>query len=365
MYDYLIIGAGFAGCVLAERIASQLDKKVLVIDRRPHIGGNAYDSYNEDGILIHNYGPHLFHTNDQGVFEYLSAFTQWRKYEHKVHAKIGEQYFPVPINRMTLNQYYHLDMQSESEVIELLEKIRVPVKNIRNSEDIIINQIGNELFQKFYRGYTKKQWHFEPQDLSPGVCGRIAVRTNNDDRYFTDKCQIIPLDGYTVMFKRMLSHPNIELLVDIDFKSISETIKFNKLIYTGPIDEYFDYVYGKLSYRSIDFQHEVHNTEWHQHIAQINYCDEEIPFTRVNEWKYITGQIHHKTAITKEYPTLDGEPFYPIPTESNHHLYKLYFNASKKLTSVYFVGRLAEYRYYNMDQVIARALKLFETISNV
>lgn len=363
MYDYLIVGAGFSGAVLAELLASQLKKKVLLIDRRSHFGGNAYDSYNPDGILIHNYGPHIFHTNNKIVVDYLSQFTKWRAYEHRVLASLDGKLYPIPINRRTISLYFNIHLGSDQEADLFIADKKEHIPHIMNSEDVIVNSVGRELFEKFFCGYTKKQWQKEPKNLAPGVCGRIQPRTNTDDRYFSDVFQGIPADGYHAMFRSMLSDAHIEFSPHTDFRSIGNDVKYDKLIYTGPIDEFFDFQFGKLEYRSIQFVHETIRSEVFQPAAQINYCDETVEYTRVNEWKYLTGQVHQHTAITREYPVRDGEPYYPIPAKENHLLYQRYRKEAQKFQSIYFVGRLAEYQYYNMDQVVARALALFAKMS--
>ena len=289
-YDYLIVGAGFAGAVAAERLASKHNKKVLIVEKRNHIGGNAYDEYDEHGILVHKYGPHIFHTNSKKVFDYLSQFTEWRFYEHKVLAKLNNVLFPIPINRTTINRLYNKKFDSEEEVSKFYESVREKRYPIKNSEDIIVNQIGIDLYEKFFKFYTKKQWNLDPSELSPSVCGRIPVRTNEDDRYFTDKYQFMPKEGYTKMFEKMLSHKNIEILLNTNYKIITDDIKFDKMIYTGPIDYFFDYKYGKLPYRSIRFEWENIKKEKYQDAAVINYVDSEINYTRVTEYKYLSGQ---------------------------------------------------------------------------
>lgn len=359
-YDYLIVGAGFAGSVMAERLASQLDKKVLIVEKRNHIGGNAYDEYDEHGILVHKYGPHIFHTNSKNVFEYLSQFTEWIPYEHKVFAKLNGELYPIPINRLTINKLYNLDLRSEKEVAEFYEKVRENRYSIKNSEDIIVNQVGYDLFEKFFKHYTKKQWNLEPKELAAAVCGRIPVRTNNDCRYFTDKYQFIPKDGYTKMFENMLLHKNIEVALNTDYKSIVQDIKFNKMIYTGPIDYFFDYEYGKLPYRSIRFEYKNFEQKIFQPTAQVNYVGEEHHFTRVVEHKYLSDQKATNTTVSFEYALQQGEPFYPVPTSKNKSLYEKYSTAAGKMNSTKFIGRLAEYQYYNMDQVVATVLKRFE-----
>jgi len=359
MFDYLIVGAGFAGSVMAERLASQLNKKILIVEKRNHIGGNAYDEYDKNGILVHKYGPHIFHTNSKKVFDYLSQFTGWRFYEHKVLAKLNDELYPIPINRITLNKLYNLNLQTEKTVRDYYNSVMEKRNPIQNSEDIIVNQVGRDLFEKFFRDYTKKQWNLEPKELSPSVCGRIPVRTNDDCRYFTDKFQFMPKKGYTKMFERMLNHKNIEVVLNTDYKSIINEIKFDKMIYTGPIDYYFDYQFGKLPYRSIRFEYESFNKEHYQPTAQINYVDNSQRFTRVVEHKYLSDQKTEKTTVSFEYSQADGEPFYPVPTDENKKLYEKYLNEAKKLSSVKFIGRLAEYQYYNMDQVVASALHSF------
>ncbi len=361
MYDYLIVGAGFTGSVMAERLASQQNKKILLVEKRNHIGGNAYDEYDENGILIHKFGPHIFHTNNKKVFEYLSQFTEWRFYEHKVLAKLNGDIFPIPINRLTLNKLYKLNLQTAKETKAYLEKMKEYKNPILNSEDIIVNQVGYDLFEKFFKHYTQKQWGIEPKELLPSVCGRLPVRTNDDCRYFTDKYQYMPKDGYTKMFEKMLSHKNIEILLKTDYKAIINEIKFNKMVYTGPIDYFFDYEFGKLEYRSIRFKFENINRNEYQTTAQINYMNGE-KFTRVVEHKYLTGQNTRTTTISKEYPQFEGEPYYPVPTEKNHNIYSLYKEKSKKVNSIIFCGRLAEYQYYNMDQVVGKILGIIESI---
>ena len=317
MYDFLIVGAGFAGSVLAERIASQLNKKVLIIDKRDHIGGNAYDEQDENGILIHKYGPHIFHTNSKTVFDYLSQFTEWIFYEHKVLASFKGNLYPIPINRLTLNKLYKLNLQTEKEVQEFYEKVKEKRYPVINSEDIIVNQVGIDLFEKFFRYYTKKQWNLEPKDLSPSVCGRIPVRTNTDCRYFTDKYQFMPKEGYTKMFKRMLSHKNIELILNKDYKEILNEVKFNRMIYTGPIDYFFDYIHGKLPYRSIRFEYNLIDSRKYQDAAVINYVDNSYNFTRVTEYKYFYEFESDKTTISKEFYQKEGEPYYPVLNKIN------------------------------------------------
>ena len=363
-YDYLIVGAGFAGSVMAERLASQLNKKVLVVEKRNHIAGNAYDEFDEHGILVHRYGPHIFHTNSDTVIKYLSRFTEWKKYEHKVLANLNGKNYPFPINRLTLNMLYNFNFKNDSDTTNYFEKVKENRSPILNSEDIIVNQIGYDLFEKFYKYYTKKQWNLEPKELHPQVCGRIPVRFNNDVKYFADKYQLMPSEGYTAMFKKILANKNIEIILDCDYKKVITDVKFNTMIYTGPIDYFFDYTFGKLPFRSLKFEFINYNTEFYQEAAQVNYVNSNIPYTRVIEHKQLTGQKSDSTTISREYPQLEGEPYYPIPTEENRKTFLLYEKETSKLDNVIFCGRLAEYQYYNMDQVVANTLKRFREITN-
>jgi len=361
-YDYLIVGAGFAGSVMAENLASQLDKKVLIVEKRNHIGGNAYDEYDEHGILVHRYGPHIFHTNSKKVFDYLSQFTEWRAYEHKVLAKLSGELYPIPINRITINKLYNLNLHTAKEVEEFYKKVKEKRYPINNSEDIIVNQVGIDLFEKFFKHYTKKQWNLEPSELSASVCGRIPVRTNDDCRYFTDKYQFMPKDGYTKMFEKMLSNKNIEIALNTNYKKIINDVKFDKLIYTGPIDYFFDYEFGKLPYRSIRFEFKNYKEKIMQESAVVNHVDKVVPYTRVSEYKYLTGQIIETTSLSYEYSIKDGEAYYPIPNNANNELLKLYQIKASKLENVIFCGRLAEYQYYNMDQVVAKIMIIFQML---
>jgi UDP-galactopyranose mutase len=362
MFDYVIAGAGFAGSVLAERLARAAGKRVLIIDKRNHIGGNAYDHYNDDGILVHRYGPHIFHTNSQKVFDYLSNFTEWRPYEHRVRASVDGQLVPIPINLDTINQLYGLNLTS-FELEDFFASIREPREEIRTSEDVVLNRVGRELYEKFFRNYTRKQWDLDPSELDSSVIARVPIRTNRDDRYFTDRYQAMPLHGYTRMFENMLDHPKIKIMLNTDFADIQDVIPFRSLIYTGPVDEYFGFRYGKLPYRSLRFKHETINAPAHQPVAVVNYPN-EYPYTRVTEFKYLTGQEHHKTSIVYEYPMAEGDPYYPVPRPENAAIYKKYRALADAQPDVHFVGRLATYKYYNMDQVVAQALTTYEKISD-
>ncbi len=360
MFDYLIVGAGFAGSVLAERLATQAGKKILIIDKRNHIGGNAYDYYNEDGILIHKYGPHIFHTNSKDVFEYLNQFTQWRPYEHRVLGSVDGQLVPIPINLTTINQLYGLNLNSE-QVEDFFASKAEKISRVQTSEDVVVSKVGRELYEKFFRGYTRKQWDLDPSELDASVTARVPTRTNKDDRYFTDTYQAMPLHGYSAMFQKMLSHPNIKIMLNTDYKEIIDFIPHKKLIYTGPIDSYFDYCYGKLPYRSLEFKFETIDAEYFQSTGTINYPNEQL-YTRITDFKYLTGQKHSKTAIVYEYPRAEGDPYYPVPRPENAEIYKKYQNLAATITNTYFVGRLATYKYYNMDQVVAQSLTTYKKI---
>jgi UDP-galactopyranose mutase len=361
MFDYLIVGAGFAGSVLAERLANVSEKKILIVDQRDHIGGNAYDYYNKDGILIHKYGPHIFHTNAKKVFDYLSHFTAWRSYEHRVLASVDGQLVPMPINLDTINKLYSLQLNSY-QLEAFFESKAEKISKIITSEDVVVSKVGRELYEKFFKGYTRKHWDLDPSELDASVSARIPTRTNRDDRYFTDTYQSMPAHGYSRMFQKMLSHPNIKIMLNTDYKEIVDVIPYKTMIYTGPIDNYFNYCYGRLPYRSIEFRFETHETEFYQSTGTINYPNEH-PYTRITEFKYLTGQKHHKTSVVYEYPQAEGDPYYPIPRPENAEIYKKYQSLANTMTNTYFTGRLATYRYYNMDQVVAQSLSLFEKIT--
>jgi UDP-galactopyranose mutase len=361
-YDYLVVGAGFAGSVIAERLASQHDAKVLVIDRRPHIAGNAFDHQDEAGVLIHQYGPHIFHTNSDEIVDYLSQFTEWRPYEHRVLAEVRGQLVPIPINRTTLNALFGLDLQTDQEAADYLATRAEPVAEIKTSEDVVINAVGRELYELFFQGYTRKQWGIDPSGLDKAVTARIPTRTNTDDRYFGDKHQIMPRDGYTAMFARMLDHPNITLMLGTDWADVKDQVSAGHIVFTGPIDEYFGHRFGKLPYRSLKFEHKVVDAEQVQPVAVVNYPHPDVPYTRITEYKHLTGQVHPKTSLTYEYPSAEGDPYYPIPRAENQALFKRYEALADATEGVTFVGRLATYRYYNMDQVVGQALAAFRRL---
>jgi UDP-galactopyranose mutase len=360
MFDYLIVGAGFAGSVLAERLARGSGKKVLLVDRRPHIGGNAFDHYDEAGILVHKYGPHIFHTNSKEVFEHLSTFTRWRPYEHRVRASVDGQLVPIPINLDTINQLYGLKLTS-MQVEDFFSSVAEPRETVRTSEDVVVGRVGRELYEKFFRNYTRKQWGLDPSQLDAMVTARVPVRTNRDDRYFSDTYQAMPLRGYTRMFENLLDHENIKILLNTDYREIEKIIPYDNMIYTGPVDEFFEYRYGKLPYRSLKFEFETVNQEWAQPVAVVNYPNEHL-YTRVTEFKHLTGQEHPKSSLVYEYPMAEGDPYYPVPRPENNELYKKYQALAEERPDVHFVGRLATYKYYNMDQVVAQALSVYARI---
>ena len=363
MFDYLVVGAGFAGCVIAERLAAALDKRVLIVDKRPHIGGNAYDHYNEHGILVHKYGPHIFHTNSRDVFAYLSRFTEWFPYQHRVRACVDGRLVPIPINLDTINTLYGTSLTS-FELAEFFKSVAEPRPQLRTSEDVIVSQIGRELYEKFFRNYTRKQWGCDPSELDAAVTARVPVRTNRDDRYFTDAYQAMPRHGFTRMFERILAHPNIKILLNADYREIEGCVVYDQVVFTGPIDEYFDYRFGRLPYRSLSFMFETLNVPQVQPVAVVNYPNDNL-YTRVTEFKHLTGQEHAKTTRVYEYPQAEGDPYYPIPRPDNAALYKKYQELADATPGVHFVGRLGTYKYYNMDQVVAQALSTYARIAGV
>ncbi len=363
MFDYLVVGAGYAGSVLAERLASQDDRKVLVVDKRPHIAGNAYDHYDDAGILVHKYGPHIFHCNAPEIHAYLSQFTAWRPYQHRVLASVDGQLVPIPINLDTVNKLYGMNLTA-FQMEEFLATVAEPRERILTSEDVVVSKVGKDLYRKFFRGYTRKQWGLDPSELDAAVTARIPTRTNRDDRYFTDTYQTMPLHGYTRMFEKMLAHPNIKVMLNTDYREIEPFIPYREMIYTGPVDAFFDYRYGKLPYCSLEFKFETHDTPVYQPTGTVNYPNDEA-YTRITEFKYLTGQEHAKTSVVYEYPRAEGDPYYPIPRKENTERYRLYQELADQTPGVSFVGRLATYRYFNMDQVVAQALTTFERIRSV
>jgi UDP-galactopyranose mutase len=360
-FDHLVVGAGFAGAVLAERLAAGSGRRVLVIDRRPHIGGNAYDMLDSSGVLIHPYGPHVFHTNSQTVLDYLSRFTAWRPYEHRVLAQVNGQLLPVPINRRTINGFFGANL-SENEVEVFLRSKAEPVGTVRTSADVVLGAVGRELYEAFFQSYTRKQWGRDPSELDKSVTARVPTRTDDDDRYFTDRFQCMPLLGFTSMFNSMLRHPNITLVTSTDYREIDPST-YAQLIFTGPVDEYFEHRFGKLPYRSLRFRHETHDCEKFQPVAVVNYPSPDVSHTRITEFKHLTGQAHPKTSICYEYPSAAGDPYYPVPCQENAAIYQRYKALADATPGVTFVGRLATYRYYNMDQVVGQALATYERLA--
>lgn len=360
MKKVLIAGAGFAGCTLARELA-EAGLASLVVDKRSHIAGNAYDEIDAHGVLVHRYGPHIFHTNSERVWQYLSRFTEWRPYEHRVRGVVDGKEYPFPINRDTLNQLYGLDLD-ETGAAEFFEKHREPRDPVRTSEDVVLNSVGRDLYEKFFLNYTRKQWGMDPSELKAGVAARIPVRTNTDDRYFTDTYQVMPAEGYTKMFERMLNHPNIQVQLGVDFSELTDLGRYDHIVYTGPIDAYFKHCYGPLPYRSLRFEHEhLAHVQQLQLVGTVNYPNDHA-YTRITEFKHLTGQEQKGTSIVREYPEAEGDPYYPIPSDTNEALFKQYRELAEKEAGVTFVGRLAEYRYYNMDQVVGAALASTQNI---
>lgn len=363
MVDAVVVGAGFAGAVMAERLASQDGMRVLIVERRDHIGGNAFDEHDGPGVLVHRYGPHIFHTNSQKIVDYLSRFTAWRPYEHRVRAMVDGQLLPFPINLDTVNRLYGLRL-TNAELPHWLARVAERRDRIVTSEDAVVSKVGRDLYEKFFQGYTRKQWGLDPSQLDAQVTARIPVRLDRDDRYFTDRFQAMPLHGYTRMFQRMLDHPRISLALNTDWRTVASQFGESRplLIWTGPIDDYFGHCHGALPYRSLEFRFETRDREWAQEVATINYPNDE-PYTRVTEMKHLTGQTHPKTTLIYEYPRAAGEPYYPIPRPENTELYRRYAALAEETQGVVFVGRLATYRYYDMDQVVGQALATHQRLT--
>lgn len=381
MFDTIIVGAGFAGAVLAERLATQKNKRILVIDKRQHIGGNCYDCFDEQGVLIHKYGPHLFHTDNKPVFDYLSQFTQWQPYQHEVLAFIDGQKVPVPFN---LNSLHSLLPKSLADSLELklIERfgygVKVPILELRNIDDKELKFLADFIYEKIFVNYTAKQWGKKPEEISPEVTGRVPVHISRDNRYFQDKYQAIPAQGYTKVFANMLDHPNISLLLNTDYNDVFKVdfetgamqfmnAEFNgQLIYTGLIDELFNHRFGELPYRSLAFQFEHLAVDQFQEKTTINYPN-DYDFTRITEFKHISQQSISGTSIVKEFPQ-DFErnnpekniPYYPIFTDENKQKLDRYLSFAEQFGNITLVGRLAENRYYDMDDIIARALQVFD-----
>jgi UDP-galactopyranose mutase len=361
VFDYLIVGAGFAGSVCAERLAAA-GKRVVICDKRPHLGGNAYDAYDDAGLLVHKYGPHIFHTGSGRIFRYLSRFTAWRRYEHRVLARVDGKLLPFPINIDTVNRLYGLSLD-EATIGAFFAERAIPIAHARTSEQAVIGKIGVDLYERFFKTYTKKQWGLDPSELDASVAARVPARTNRDDRYFTDEFQAMPLHGYTRMFERMLDHRNIIQVLNTDYRDLIDELRFEQVIYTGPIDAFFEHRFGELPYRSLEFRHETHDREVFQPGPVVNYPNEHA-YTRITEFKYLTGQTHPKTSIVYEFPKAEGDPYYPVPRAENAGIYRQYKALADATPGVHFVGRLATYRYYNMDQVTGQALALVDDLTS-
>ena len=363
MFDFLIVGAGFAGSVLAERITSQLGKTCLIVEKRNHIGGNAYDHYDGAGVLLHTYGPHYFRTNSQRIIDYLSQFTEWHQVEYKILSWTHGRHWQFPINLNTFEQLIGRPSTKEEMEAQLAEW-RIKIDRPKNSEEVIVSQVGWKLYEMFFKNYTRKQWQRDAKELDPSVCGRIPIRTNRDDRYLSERFQALPKNGYTPMFQKMLSNPKIEVRLNTDFREARAQVQFKHLIYTGPIDEYYDHCFGRLPYRSLRFEPETLAQEFFQPTMQVNYPNDH-DFTRIVEIKHATGQRLPSTTIVREYPQDFGpgrEPYYPIPAPDARALYSKYAERAALEKDVTFVGRLATYRYYNMDQIVGMALAEFDRL---
>ncbi|HEX3045338.1 MAG TPA: UDP-galactopyranose mutase [Bacillota bacterium] len=359
MFKYIVVGAGFSGLTMAERIARQVKEHVLVIEKRNHIGGNCYDEYNPEGLLTHKYGPHIFHTNSQKVWEYVNRFTEWIYYQHRVMAYIDGAYVPLPISIETVNRLYNVNL-SCMEFEDFIRKRSLSFPVIDNAEKMALNLVGRDLYEKIYKNYTFKQWGLNPSELDKSVVERLPIRYNRDSRYFNDRYQGIPKLGYHNLFQKMLDSPYIHVLLNTDFKQILASLDYEYLIYTGPIDYFFDYKYGTLKYRSLKFESDIFDREIVQAAPVINYPN-DFDFTRATEYKQMTQQVHPKTVVVREYPTWDGEPCYPVPQPECLKQYQLYEKETQSLENVLFVGRLAEYKYSNMDAIIDNALEIFKT----
>lgn len=364
--DIVIVGAGISGATLAQKYATQLNKKVLILEKRDHIGGNCYDYYNEDGILVSQYGAHLFHTNYEDVWEYVQRFSEWYFYEHKVLAHVDGQLVPIPVNITTVNTLFNMNIQDEEEMKAWLSSVQIKNDNPTNGEEAALARVGKILYEKMFKTYTFKQWAKWPHQLDASVLNRIPVRTTFDDRYFSDKYQFLPKNGYTKLFENMLDHKNIEILLNTDFFDVKEGLgEYERLFYTGPIDRFFDFKYNirrQLEYRTINFVSETLDQEYYQSNSVVNYPSDDVGFTRIVEYKHITGQKHPKTTIVKEFTTDEGEPYYPVPNPDNQQIYEMYRKETEKFDNIHFVGRLANYKYFNMDQAFKNALDLFNTL---
>jgi UDP-galactopyranose mutase len=366
-YDTLVVGAGYAGSVMARELASRCGQRVLVIDRRDHIAGNAFDYHDEHGVRVHAYGPHIFHTNSSKVVDYLSQFTEWRPYEHRVLANVDGKLLPMPINRTTVNQLYGLSLSSDEDMDGFLQSRAEPIEYVRTSEEVVVAKVGRDLYEKFFRGYTRKQWHRDPSELHASVCARIPVRTNEDDRYFGDRFQQMPAKGYTAMFGRILDHPLIDVRLRTPYEDVKDEVEYGHLVYTGPIDAFFGYRFGALPYRSLEWELRNEPTPdlgYRQPAATINQPSEDVPYTRTTEFRYLDGhERHDSSTLAVEFPRSEGDPYYPIPRDDTRALYRRYETLAAEVPDVTFVGRLARYQYLNMDQVVGQALSVAEELT--
>jgi len=356
-YDIVVVGAGFAGSVMARRYAEEQNKRVLIVEKHSHVGGHAYDEYNSDGILIHRYGPHIFHTNNSAVWKWLSRFTGWHEYQHRVLSYVDGQLVPMPISSETINTLFgeHLTVEQTQ---EWLRSHAENIPEIRNSRDVVLANAGSAIYEKLFRNYTFKQWNKYPEELSPDVIKRIPVRNSRDTRYFTDTYQGIPRNGYTEMFRKILDHKNIQVLLNANWFDVEDGIRFDKLVYTGPIDRFFESEFGELEYRSVRFEYEtLHDREYYQTVGTVNYPN-DYDYTRITEYKHLSGQKIEHTTIAREYSSSEGEPFYPVMNDRNNALAEKYRRQSEADTDTIFIGRLAEYKYYNMDMIVQKALQL-------
>jgi len=365
-FDVLIVGAGLSGAVLAERLASHGKKKVLVIDKRDHLGGNCYDFTDENGILMNQYGLHAFHTNDETVWNYVQGFSEWVSWESKVVSDVDGKLVNIPVNIKTVNALMNENITNETEMNAWLASVQIKYDKIEDGEQMAKSRVGEVLYEKLFRNYTFKQWGKYPDELAPSVLARIPVRNNFDDRYFTDKYQALPKHGYTAFIKNILAHKSIEIRLNTDFFEVNETIQRDLLVYTGPIDKYFENrQLDKLEYRSIDFTVESHrDTDFYQPNAQVNYPGKEVPFTRIIEYKHLPNQKSPHTTIVKEVSKATGDPYYPVPNPRNLELYEKYRKLADAEKNVLFVGRLASYKYFNMDEAIRNALDIYETLKD-
>jgi len=367
--DYLIVGAGFTGSVLAERLAAT-GKRIMLMDKRDHVGGNAYDEYDQHGILIHRYGPHIFHTNAAYVWQYLEQFTQWRPYYHEVLAVIDGQQVPIPFNLNSIDALFparYADKLSQQLIDRFGFNVKVPILKLREQSDGDLNFLADYIYKNVFEGYTLKQWELTPEQLGASVTARVPVYVSRDNRYFQDTYQGLPLLGYTALFRNMLANPHIHVLLNTDYADVADQIDYEQLIYTGPIDEYFQHSHGELPYRSMRFDLKYHQTDSVQTTGTLNFPN-EYDYTRTSELKKLTGQQHHGSTTMTEYPEAyvrgQNDPYYPIPTEKCRALYRQYAQEAEKLAGkVWFAGRLGGYQYYNMDQAIASALTLFKKLS--